>query len=151
MANEVNRQINIFINSGEAQKALDALLKKETALKNELAAATDPKHISKLKLEIDKLQEPIARTTKKVSGELGPSIKDLQKTVAALGNQLKRMSTEDADFSKVVTQYREANEALRQQQAELKKVDNAKKEVTKDGGGFSGSFFGNLAANAVTK
>lgn len=120
MANQVtNRTVNIFIESGMAQKALDALIKKETALKNELAAATNPKQIQRITDELKKLEEPIDRLKKKVSGELSPSFKDTQAAVNSLGLRLKRMSTEDADYSMVLSQYRQANKELDEQRGKI--------------------------------
>lgn len=149
MANQVtNRSINIFIESGQAQKALDLLIKKETALKNELAAATNPKQIAQLGREIDKLKEPIDRASRKLKGELTPSIKDVQKAVNDLGNRLKRMSAEDADFSNVVRQYGEARLHLQQLKAGTDQLAAAQRRIGKDS--FFGSFFGNLAAGGIT-
>jgi TP901 family phage tail tape measure protein len=108
----VNRSINIFIQTGEAQRALDILIKKETALKDALDKATDPAKIKRLEDGLLKLQEPLERARKKASGELAPSFKDVEATVNSLGNRLKRMSEDDADFSEVITQYRQGQKEL---------------------------------------
>ncbi len=128
----VNRQVNIFIESGEAQRALDVLIKKETALKLELEKATNPKVVERLNLELKKLSEPIDRARKKVTGELGPSLRDLQSTVIKLGSALKRMSTNDADYTKVLAQYRQANTLLRQQKVELDAFGSAQSGLVKE-------------------
>jgi hypothetical protein len=113
MAEVVNRTVNVFINTGEAQKSYDKLIAKEKQLNDQLKQTSDPKQIQKLNAELVKLQEPITRATKKLSGELGPSMKDLQKLVRDLGNQFSHMSTKDADFSKVLQQYRQAQVELK--------------------------------------
>jgi TP901 family phage tail tape measure protein len=127
MANVVNRNVNIFIESGQAQKAFDTLIKKEKELKDALAAATDPKQVAKLKDQLDKLAEPLDRAKRKVSGELQPSFRDVQATVNSLGNRLKRMSEEDADYTKVVAQYRQANSELDAQKGKVGLLGNAMK------------------------
>lgn len=128
MANQItNRTVNIYIESGQAQKALDALIKKETALKNELQEATNPKRIEHLKNELHKLEEPLERARKKVSGELSPSFKDVQKIVNDLGNRLRRMSEEDADYSTVLNQYRQANKELDAQRGKIGILSRAMK------------------------
>lgn len=111
-AEVVNRQLNIYINSGEAQKNLDALTKKEKELKDALEQATNPKSVQKLNEEIKKLQEPIEKATKKLTGELSPSVKDLSKTVSVLSKELNSVSKEDPNFNKKVQQFQEAKKQL---------------------------------------
>ncbi len=106
--NSVNRSVNIFIETGDAQKSLDKLIAKEKDLKQQLAAATDPAQIKKLQAEIDKLQEPITRAGKKLSGELSPSIKETANSIAKLTNELKNMSKEDPGFAQKVLQLKSA-------------------------------------------
>lgn len=120
MANQVvNRNVNIFIESGQAQKAFDTLIKKENELKAALEKATDPKQIAKLKDDLDKLSEPLDRAKRKLSGELQPSFRDVQATANSLGNRLKRMSEEDSDFSTVLSQYQQANKELGTQREKI--------------------------------
>jgi hypothetical protein len=149
MANAiVNRQVNIYISSGEAQKALDKLIAKEKVLKDELAKATDPKRITQLKNELTKLAEPIDRATKKLKGELTPSLRDVQRTVNTLGARLKKMSTQDADFSSVLNQYRQAQLELSKIKAQTDQLNKSQASLKKQS--FIGSFLGNLAAGAIT-
>lgn len=110
--NVVNKTVNIYIESGQAQKALDALVKKETQLKQELEKATNPKVVDRLNKEIAALAEPIDRAAKKLSGELSPAFRDVQATVNNLGNRLKRLSAEDADFEPVLAQWRQGKAEL---------------------------------------
>jgi TP901 family phage tail tape measure protein len=126
MANTVvNRSVNIFIESGQAQKALDALIKKENALKDALLKATDPRQVASLTDQLNKLSEPLSRASKKVSGELTPSFKDLQATANALGNRLRKMSQEDADYTPVLKQYHEATKALEVQKGMVTSLGTA--------------------------
>jgi hypothetical protein len=56
MANSdsVNRYLNVYIQSGDAQKTLDILLSKEKKLTEELARTTDPKKVKQLNTELSK-------------------------------------------------------------------------------------------------
>jgi hypothetical protein len=129
MAESSNRTLNVFINTGEAQKSYDALIAKEKTLNKQLAETSDPKRMQKLNQELAKLQEPISRAAKKMSGELAPSVREVDKTVKALGNQLLHMSKTDADFSKVLAQYRQAQVELKQLRAEAGNVGKAFEET----------------------
>src|SRR5687768_9989832 len=110
MANEVvNRQINIFIQSGEAQKALDVLLKKEKALTEEIEKTTNPKRLKKLKEDFEAIQEPIDRAKRKLSGELTPALRDIETTANNARNALKRLSPGETGYTEAVATYRAAN------------------------------------------
>jgi hypothetical protein len=130
MANEsVKRSVSVYIDSGNAQQTLDRLIAKEKDLKSALSQASDPKVVKQLNTELSKLQEPLDRATKKVKGELGPSFKDLQNTVTNLSKQLKKMSTEDADYSKTLAQYKAANVELDRQKESLGRIKTAHEET----------------------
>jgi hypothetical protein len=150
MSNEtVNRSVNIYINSGEAAKAYDTLIAKEKKLNEELAKTADPKRIKALQTELGKLSEPIDRANKKLKGEMQPSIKEMTALVAKLGSQLRHMSSSDADFSNVLKQYAQAKNSLAQIQVEVKKVENAHKEVSKNGLFGDATKFGAAAGAAA--
>jgi hypothetical protein len=146
MANAiVNRQVNIYINSGEAQKALDKLIDREKKLKEELALATDPKRITALKNELAKLAEPIDRATKKLKGELLPTFKDLEQATRKWLNEFKRTGDPAA-----LQNFKKFNDELQRQKAAISGLESAQKGLTK-GGIFSGAFWGNLAAGAIQR
>lgn len=86
--NTVTRTVSIFIESGEAQKSFDKLIAKEKELKEQLSKATNPADIKRLQTELDKLAAPIDRATKKLKGELQPSIRELSNTVKSLNKEL---------------------------------------------------------------
>lgn len=140
----VSRGINIFINSGEAEKALERLTKKEEQFKKELEAATNPKAIERLNKEIAALKEPIDRAAKKFNGELAPSIRDTQSLVTKLNNELKKMSASDDGYKQKLQQFGQANELLRQQKKEIDSLKNAQKGLGDEGGHFA-KVFSNVA------
>lgn len=120
MANEVvNRQVNIYISSGDAQKTYDALIKKQDQLKASLQEATDPKQITKLNDQLAKLEEPIDRAAKKVSGELDPSLKDLSATVGKLSAEIKLLSKQDEGYTQKISQLKEATSAYDAQKTSI--------------------------------
>jgi TP901 family phage tail tape measure protein len=115
----VSRNVSIYVEAGQAQRAYDQLIKKEKELNAELAETTNPKRIESLRNQITALQEPISRAAKKVSGELEPSLKDVQATVARLRNDLARMSESDAGYDQKVAQYRKATVELEAQRGKV--------------------------------
>lgn len=115
----VNRQVSIFIESGDAQKVYDKLIAKQKQYNTELATATNPKRIKELRDALARLEEPISRAAKKISGELSPSLEDTRATVNRLRNDLKHMSEQDADFSRATQQYKQANKELEEQRGKV--------------------------------
>jgi hypothetical protein len=115
MANEtVNRQVNIFIQSGEAQKAYDTLIKKQQQLNAELAKTSDPKKIAQLNTELNRLSEPIDRASKKLKGDLLPTINDLTAATKKYRNEFIKTADPAA-----LSNYQKFNAALTQQKKQL--------------------------------
>jgi hypothetical protein len=139
----VNRQVNIYINSGDAQKALDILLQKEKKLKEELSKATDPKKIAALNKELAKLAEPIDRATKKLKGELLPTFKDLELATRRWLNEFKRTGDPAA-----LANFQKFNAELQKQKGLINNLESAQNGLTKKGI-FSGAFWGSLAAGGI--
>lgn len=118
MANEIiNRTVNIFISSGDAQRVYDQLIAKQKKLNDQLAQ--NPKNAAKIREELAKLEEPISRAAKKLSGELEPSLKDTQSTATKLRNELGRMSESDPGFKEKVALYAQANKELETQRGKV--------------------------------
>lgn len=128
MATTVNRNVNIFISSGEAEKAYDRLIKKEKDLKDQLEKATDPKIVQRLKTELDKLQEPIDRVSKKLNGDLAPSLREQTALVKKLENELKNLSHDDPEFQRKVQTYKQANIELAEMRGRLQQVNASLKD-----------------------
>lgn len=139
----VNRQINVFISSGEAQKALDRLLEKEKLLNAELAKTGDPKKITALKNELAKLEEPIDRARKKLSGELLPTFRDLEAATRKWLNEYKKTGDPEA-----LENFRKFNAELQNAKGQINNLEGASTSLTKKGI-FTAAFWANLAANGV--
>jgi hypothetical protein len=147
MAEVTNRKINIYIETGAAQQAFDRLNSKAEQLQKELKETTSKGDIKRIESQLKALEVPINNARKKLSGEMAPSVVELKKLVNDLGNRMNRMSTSDADFSKVLTQYREARTQLQGIQSEINQVGEKQKGMTP----FGASFAGNLAAQGIQK
>jgi len=131
MAKTESRTLNIYIQSGEAQKALDNLLSKEKQLKDELVKATDPRTVKNLEAALDRLKEPIDRATKKLKGDLTPSFRDAEATVRKLGIALKS-ATDPKDIERLTREYREATVALESHRRQLGLVKQAGASLAKE-------------------
>jgi hypothetical protein len=145
MANQiVNRQVNIYINSGDAQKALDKLIEKEKKLKDELSKATDPKRIKELNKELAKLSEPIDRAKKKLSGELLPTFRDLEVATRKWLNEFKRTGDPVA-----LANFQKFNNELQVARQRINGLEDSQKRF----GSFNifkSAFWANLAAGGIT-
>lgn len=130
MATSVNRQVNIYIQSGEAEKAYDRLIAKETKLKEELKKATDPADVKRLTNELKKLEEPIDRAGKKLKGELNPNIRELKNTISQLQKQLSVQGIGDKEFTRLSI-------AVRKAQVELAEANRRAAELGNPQGGFA--------------
>ena len=146
MANAVvNRQVNVYINSGEAAKAYDKLIAKEKVLNAELAKTTDPKRIKVLTGELNKLREPIERAAKKMSGELAPSIRELELATRKFLNEFKKTGDPET-----LRKFQAFNGELQAAKRQITGMEDASNKLTK-GGIFTAAFWANLASQGIMK
>jgi len=142
----VNRGVNVFIETGEAQKAYDRLIAKQKNFTDQLKTATDPATIKRLNTELSKLEEPITRASKKLSGELKPSLTDLSNTVKKLSTELRTMSANDPGFEKKLLQLRQANTAYTQQLNTIKGLNSQHSGLLGKFGAFAKELAGPIIA-----
>lgn len=135
--NTVNRSVNIFIETGDAEKALSRLTSKEKELKDQLAQATDPTTIKNLQKEIDNLQEPISRAGKKLSGELSPSLRDMAGSIARLSAEIKGLSQEDPNYAQRLQQLQTLTLEYNRQRTAVQGVAVAHTEESGSFGNFA--------------
>ena len=174
MSQTANRSINIYVNSGEAERAYDNLVDRNVKLQKQLdrtvqqqkklvsAIATGDqqavKENEKLIAKVKELNDTMATNSqradtlkKKLSGELSPSMKELSTTVARLRKELYSMSQEDAGFKDKVKQYNEAKVALDQYANKIVSVKSKWSEMMQSSKGIAvGMFVGNIASSAVS-
>ncbi|MGN6476312.1 MAG: phage tail tape measure protein [Flavipsychrobacter sp.] len=118
MANQVvNRTVNVYIQSGQAQAVYDKLIAKQKELTDQLAK--NPKNAEAIRQQLERLEEPISRAAKKLSGELEPSLRDLQTVATKARNELSRMSESDPGFKERVASYVAANAAIEEQRGKV--------------------------------
>ena len=111
---DFNRTLNIYVESGEAQKSYDILAKKQDELKVKMDEYTaQGKEIpEKLTKQLDSVTAALERQGKKLSGELSPAYNDLTSTVKKLTAEVSRMSEQDAGFADKKRQLEEAKTCL---------------------------------------
>lgn len=152
MANNiVNRNINIFVESGQAEQAYNRLIEKEKVLKQQLDKATDPAVIKKLKGELDKLSEPIDRAAKKMSGQLQPSVRELEQTFQRLRTQVRNFDGDQKSLDALVLRLQKANIELteaKRRTSGLQTEVNKENLLTKAGAGAS-DFLGGLGGGIL--
>ena len=154
------RTVNIYVDSGQAQAAYDALAAKQAGLNTKLdelrqkysdaldkAAVEGTKkaqdaakrlgdQLTDTKDKIAANEVALDRLAKKASGELSASLKDLQATSSKLNQELNKMSKEDAGFGEKKKQADEAKKALEEYLGTLGRTKAAAHED--HGEGFGG-------------
>lgn len=134
MGETIFRQLNIYVQSGDAQEAYDNLEKKnksleksvESLMKKQKQADEERKkgnkeaeleykalgeEINRNKKKIEDNTSAMDRQAKKISGELSPSLRDLNASLARLTAEQKKASEQDPGFAeraKQITEYRNA-------------------------------------------
>jgi hypothetical protein len=150
--NTVNRSVNIFIQSGEAEKAQQRVIDKNKQIEDSLKKATDPVVINRLTKELKAGEVQLDRITKKVKGEVAPSLRDLKNTVNVLGKRFETMTEDDADFTKVLLQLNKAKLELGEMKGKVDQLNNGfKNSAATSNSFFSGftKFAANVGALAV--
>jgi len=169
MSNTANRSINIYVNSGEAQRAYDNLTERNQKLQKQLERTTlqqkklvsaiangdqqAVKENEKLIAKVKELNDTMANNSqrasvlqRKLSGELSPSMKELATTVARLRKELYSMSSEEDGFAEKVKHYNEAKASLDQYANKLVSVRNKWSDMMKSAKGVA---FGMIVGNSI--
>lgn len=178
MAEQYTRQVNVYVDSGQALNAYDALVAKNDklskseenarakleALKKSLETTSDKDALSRINKDIkatetslEKLTltqkgnaEQIDRLAKKLSGELSPSYKDLVNTAQKLNRELKTMSEQDPNFDKIKAQSIAANKAVTDYGVSMGKLKSSFKEFASEAGKIAtGVFIGSTVQAGI--
>jgi|GEM_PF-5738476 len=159
MAEEVNNQINIYVQSGDAQAQYDALAAKNLTLQQSVEnlrikqaqadaerkagnAAAEASYkslgeqISQAQKRLDDNTAAMERQAKKVSGELSPSIRDLEANVRTLTAAIKAGSEGDPGYDHKVQQLKLYNAALTEARISSGLMAEKMKEGKEHGEGF---------------
>lgn len=178
MAEQYTRQVNIYVDSGQAVSAYETLIKKNEQLskseenaqkkleqlQSELAKTSDKGTIDKLNKDIAATEntikklstaqkenaESIDRLGKKISGELSPSYRDLTATAQKLTRELKNMSEQDPGFQKKKEQVIAANKAVTDYQVSMGKLTSRFRDfMTESAKIATGVIIGNTIQAAI--
>lgn len=178
MSEQYTRQVNVYVDSGQALNAYDALVAKNDklskseenarakleALKKSLETTSDKDALSRINKDIkatetslEKLTltqkgnaEQIDRLAKKLSGELSPSYKDLVNTAQKLNRELKTMSEQDPNFDKIKSQSIAANKAVSDYGVSMGKLKSSFKEFASEAGKIAtGVFIGSTVQAGI--
>lgn len=126
-------RVSIYIETGDAQKHLDTLTEKQHKLNEELAkTTTHPKRIKAINEELKKMEEPIERARKKLSGELLPTMRDLQISARRWMNEFERTG-DPAALAKI----QRINLALGEQRRQMNSLTDAHRNLAKSEAPFT--------------
>jgi TP901 family phage tail tape measure protein len=103
-SNVVNRTVNVYIQTGDAQKAYDKLIEKQKELQKQLRAYGDPANLQRLKEELDGLSAPIEKAraaSKQASQELTDLAKKEKQLLSELKNAGNKPLTGDAEIAAI--------------------------------------------------
>lgn len=148
MAEVFTRRINIYVDSGQAEAAYQTLITRQDRLTAEVKRYADAgkEAPAKLKTALDETTAAVERQRKKLSGELAPSLRDLNGTYSRLTRELNAMSKEDAGFEKKRKETLAAKAALDQYRGSLSQVGKGFADMLRTAGGVA---FGVLIGNTV--
>jgi len=176
MSETISNQINIYVESGDAQKQLDALKQKNGALLTQVEALrakqaqadTDRKNgnaaaeasykalgeqISAAQKKLEENTAAMTRQAQKVSGELSPSIRDLEAAVKRLTAAQRAGSETDPGYKDRAKQLEEYRAALDHAKNSAGLLSQKLKEGHKENEGFGASikeiFTGALEFEAI--
>jgi TP901 family phage tail tape measure protein len=178
MSQQYTRQVNIYVDSGQAQAAYDALEAKNNKLTaseerakqklNELQRKLETlsdkgaidavnKDIKAQEVNLEKLTktqaanaEQLDRLARKLKGELSPSYKDLTATAAQLNRELKKMSEQDPGFDALKAKTLEANNALKSYKISMGSIKSGLKEFAAEAGKIAtGVIIGNTVQAGI--
>jgi len=147
------RRISIYVESGQAQAAYDALVAKQQVLTAKIQEYTNKgKEIpAKLTKQLEGVNAAMDRQSKKISGELAPSLKDLRGSYEKLSRELNLMSKQDPGFSKKKAETIAAKNALDSYKVSLASVRQNFAQMMQQAKGVAfGVLIGNSIESGVT-
>ena len=138
MAETFNRTISVYIDSGAAQEAYNKLAATQEKLKIQVQEYIDKgKDIpEKLTKQLDGVTAALDRQSKKLTGELSPSYKDLSGTVTRLTAEVSKMSAQDAGFEKKSKELHEAREEAEKYKVSVLGIAGAMRHGEHEGQSF---------------
>ena len=151
MAETLRRQVNIFVDSGQADAAYKRLTQTETKYRLEIEkrkkAGSDT---AELETKLAKTLEQKQRVEKKMTGELSLSYKDLTTALRKLRLEHSLLSQEDPAFGRISEQIKDGEAQLNKYKLSLSNVTAGWKEMLNQAKGIAaGVLIGNSIQAAV--
>jgi hypothetical protein len=135
MATE-NHSVNIYLNEAAVETSLQKMQAQATKLEEQMTKAANPAEWAKLDKQLQETNGKIDVLGKQLSGEIAPSIKQMEAGVTKLRNELKNTATNTQEFTDKAKKLSEAETALKKVQAEAFGVSKAIAETGKGAGIF---------------
>lgn len=151
MAADTIRRINIYINTEQGQAALAKLTEKQDKLVKQIAKTTQgTQEWTDKHKELAKVREGISNLNKQLSGEMGPTIKQLTAEQNKLNRAIADMPLEARKASAEYARLMQINEAKAKlkidERPKASFIDNFKNQALAGAAGVVG---GNLATMAI--
>lgn len=135
---DINRNITIYLNEADVEAALGKLQKSAAKLEEQMnKAGGDPAKHKELQAEFDKTTGKIEVLSKQLSGELNPSMRQMEGAIAKARNELKNMATGTDEFNTKAKKLSEAEAQLKKVRDEAFGVGKAINDTGKGAGVFS--------------
>lgn len=111
MSNTVNRSVNVFFNAKELQDGLDKATAKAAKLEKQLADIPDKTTPEYLKLEkqLQSTTEKVSDFSKRLSGELAPSLKQVEGQVRKAWNEMNNLPVGSAVWKAKMEEFNKLN------------------------------------------
>lgn len=141
MSDDFTRVISVYANTEQALDAYTKLIARQKELYDEIdKASAAGKPIGELANKLKGVTEQVDRAAQKVSGNLSPSLRDLQSALNKTNLELNRMSKEDAGFDKKTQDAKKLRTAIDEQVAALGRTKAAMTEMKSLAAGFGIGF-----------
>jgi hypothetical protein len=138
MAGEINRSINIYLNEADVEASLTKLGKSAEVLTGKMEkAAGDPAKLKELQAAYDATTGKINTLNKQLSGELAPSMRQMEQNAQKIKNELRNMSVGTDEYVAKSKKLQEAEMHLKKVKEEAYGVGKAIDSTAKGAGVFS--------------
>lgn len=126
------------MNEAEISAQLDKMQSKSAKLEQQLKETSDPAKWAKLNTELGTVNGKIGTLEKQMSGQMAPTLRQMEQGLSRMRNELKYLETGSADFTKKLKEIGTAEAALKKVQTDMAGVRKAMDETNKSAGVFAG-------------
>ncbi len=126
------------MNEQEVSAQLDKMQSKSAKLEQQLKETSDPAKWAKLNTELTSVNGKIGTLEKQMSGQMGPTLRQMEQGLSRMRNELKHLETGSTEFTKKLKEIGTAEAALKKVQTDMAGVRKAMDETNKSAGVFAG-------------